>query len=170
LTIGHSRTNRKREIVEKYLTIKAINYFLIFKNNTLKSEINIWKSKYTESIKSKILTDVLKSIFLKTKSSAFENITNYCNYTNKIDSLKLIFEMCQGFRIKDAFEKIKFDGQSKLLDKSNTIYENIKMSNLYEAFMILNDNRKVHKLNDIVTAIINNNLKGAAFSRINRRK
>lgn len=55
LSAGNQKTNRKREIVEKYLTRRFRNYFIAFKNATLHTEINIWKSKYTDVIKAKIL-------------------------------------------------------------------------------------------------------------------
>lgn len=57
---------------------------MTFKNSTLKSEINVWKSKYTETIKAKIWTDILSTIFLKTEFMGFNLIRNYSEYTKKI--------------------------------------------------------------------------------------
>jgi len=151
------------------LTRKARNYFLIFKNNTLKSEINIWKSKYTESIKFKIFSDVLTSIFLKIKYSAYAILAKNHNFTKKIDSLSNIVEMCQRFKLKDAFHHIKFDGQTYLLMKSDNLYESIRKANLQEAFDALNYNRKIYILKNIAK-IVNKYMKFIAFSKINRKK
>jgi hypothetical protein len=38
--------------------------------------------------------------------------------------------MCQGLKMKAAFDKIKFDGQVRLFNKSNIIYENIRIAHL----------------------------------------
>ena len=67
---GEERTNRKREIVEKYLMKKFRSYFLLFKNALTKTEINVWKSKYTSSIKAKVSYDVLSTLILKSKNIA----------------------------------------------------------------------------------------------------
>lgn len=152
--MGHSRTNRKREIVQKYLSRKARNYFLVFKNNTLKSEINIWKSKYTESIKSKILSDVLGSIFLKAKSFAFHSLTSYRNYTNKIEALNNAFEKCKDASVKNAFQSIKLDGHFKLLEISDRLFRRLRDSHLFDAFNTLNNNRKLQKLTKSITKIV----------------
>lgn len=135
----------------------------------MKSEINIWKSKYTESIKFKIFSDVLTSIFLKTKSSAYAALAKYHNYTKKIETLNNIIELCQGLKLKDAFYKIKFDGQMKLLRRSDNLYESIRKANLQEAFDALNYNRKIYRLNNIAK-IINKYMNFIAFSKINRKK
>jgi hypothetical protein len=156
--------------VEKYLTRKARNYFLIFKNNTLKSEINIWKSKYTESIKSKILSDVLSSIFLKTKYYAYNTLTNYHHFTNKIDSFVKIFSKCQSGNLQTAFNKIKCDGHAKLLDICDRIYNSIREDQIRDAFNLLKTNRMVVKMNDTIIKVITKNLLGEGFTRINRRK
>jgi len=62
---------------------------MAFKNSTLKSEINIWKSKYTETIKAKIWIDILSAISLKTEYMGFNEIRNYGEYTKKIEDFEL---------------------------------------------------------------------------------
>lgn len=156
--------------MEKYLSRKARNYFLVFKNNTLRSEINIWKSKYTESIKSKILSDVLGSIFLKAKSFAFNSLTSYHNYTNKIEALNSAFENCKHASVKDAFYSIKMDGHFKLLDISDKLFCRLRDSQLWDAFDTLNSNRMLQKLTKSITKIVEKHHYAEGFARINRRK
>jgi hypothetical protein len=73
--------------VEKYLTRRFRNYFIEFKNSTLSTEINVWKSKYTDVIKAKILYEILTTLLLKSKFVAFSTLKAYHQYTTKIEDL-----------------------------------------------------------------------------------
>ena len=64
---------------------------------------------------------------------------------------------------------IRLDAPRKVLERSDKIYENIRMATLQQTFNTLNYNRKVHRLNN-VASIINEKLKFIAFSRINRKR
>jgi hypothetical protein len=52
-------------------------YFMALRNSTASTEINIWKSKYTNSIKAKIIYDIMATLILRFKFSSMEKLKGY---------------------------------------------------------------------------------------------
>ena len=58
---------------------------MALRNSTSTTEINIWKSKYTNSIKAKIVYDILGTLILRFKFSSMESIKSHQEYASRID-------------------------------------------------------------------------------------
>jgi hypothetical protein len=170
LAVGHSRTNRKREIVEKYLSKKMRNYFLAFRHATSHTEINVWKSKYTGTIKAKILYDILSTLLLKSKFMGMEKMKGYYNYTANIDLFQEKYEKFRQLQTEHAFEKIKWSGQAKLFGILERLADKSLKAVLKDNFEHLNNRKRLSKLDDLIGRTVCKNLLYAGFSKINKRK
>jgi hypothetical protein len=170
LAVGHERTNRKREIVEKYLIRKARNYFLVFKNNTLRFEINIWKSKYTSSIKAKIISDVINAVFLKSKYFTFNTIRNYYVYSKNIDQFVNAINRYQAKNLKNAIDQIRLEGFNKLALRVEKVSAKTEQNSLRIHFNDLKQYANINRFSFMMMKIVNKYRKMEAFGCIRRRK
>ena len=91
------------------------SYFISFKNATSKTEINIWKSKYTNTIKAKIVYDILTTLILKSKNNAINKLKGYYDYTLRIDLFQEKYENYEKMQLLSAFDTLKWSSQRNLV-------------------------------------------------------
>jgi len=145
-------------------------YFMALRNSTATTEINIWKSKYTNSIKAKIIYDILGTLILRFKFSSMDNLKAHHDYASRIDLFTEKIQRFHQLQTEDAFNKIRLNAHNKFLNLLANLEEKSLNRTLRENFTLLNNIKKLSKLEDIIGRTLERSQIYNGFDRIRQRK